>query len=220
MRLYHFLEAKWALDDIRYRRLKVSHLDKLNDPFEFFAVDLSDKVFRRALIRTRDKLAANRGIICFCNNWRNPLMWAHYGDRYKGICLGFDVIAPEGAIAKIDYVERRLKRPRDFLAQTEADKLAFLQRLITTKFHHWQYEGEHRLYVSLDTNDPNTGQYFFDFGKQLVLREVIVGAESDTTRKQVRDALGSLAPTVEAFKSRPGFSNFEVVRNQDRSAWK
>jgi hypothetical protein len=219
MRLYHFLEAKWALDDIRHRRLKVSLLDKLNDPFEFFAVDLSDRTFRRALIRTRDKMAAKHGVICFCDNWRNPLMWTHYGDRYKGICLGFDVIAPE-EIAKINYVERRLKRPPDFLAQTEAKRHAFLLRLVTTKFHHWRYEGEHRLYVRLGTKEPDTGHYFFDFEKQLVLREVIVGAESDTTRKQVRDELGSLASTVGAFKSRPGFSSFEVVRNQDRHMWK
>jgi hypothetical protein len=220
MRLYHFLETKWALDNIRRRRLKISHLDKLNDPFEFFAVDLSDRQFRRALIRTRDRIAARNGIICFCDNWRNPLMWAHYGDRYKGICLGFDVDTPEGTIAAIKYVERRVKPPANLLSLEEAEKLSFFERLTTTKFHHWKYEGEHRLHVRLDTKDPVAGQFFFGFGPQLVLREVIVGAESDATRRDIRDALGTLASTVERFKSRPGFGKFEIVRNLDRGAWK
>jgi hypothetical protein len=34
MRLYHYLEANWALDDIRRRRLKVSYIPNMNDPYE------------------------------------------------------------------------------------------------------------------------------------------------------------------------------------------
>jgi hypothetical protein len=32
MRLYHYFEIKWALDDIRRHRLKSSKIDEMNDP--------------------------------------------------------------------------------------------------------------------------------------------------------------------------------------------
>lgn len=31
------------------------------------------------------------GLLCFCETWQSPLLWNHYADRHKGICLGFDV---------------------------------------------------------------------------------------------------------------------------------
>ena len=37
MRLYHFINADYAVEAVGLRRLKISRLDKLNDPFEMFA---------------------------------------------------------------------------------------------------------------------------------------------------------------------------------------
>jgi hypothetical protein len=34
MRVYHFLPERWAIEDLVKKRLKVSLLDDLNDPFE------------------------------------------------------------------------------------------------------------------------------------------------------------------------------------------
>jgi hypothetical protein len=36
MRLYHFLSATNALDDLTRRRIKLSQIDDLNDPFELW----------------------------------------------------------------------------------------------------------------------------------------------------------------------------------------
>lgn len=41
MRVYHFLDRKYGLDDIRRRRLKIATLDDLNDPFEMLAMTLT-----------------------------------------------------------------------------------------------------------------------------------------------------------------------------------
>jgi len=37
MRFYHFLSQKYALKALKKKRLKLSVIDKLNDPFEFNA---------------------------------------------------------------------------------------------------------------------------------------------------------------------------------------
>ena len=43
MRTYHFLSGDHALDDISKRRLKLSEIDKLNDPFELWCTAQGDK---------------------------------------------------------------------------------------------------------------------------------------------------------------------------------
>ena len=39
MRLYHFLSAENALDDLTNRRIKLSQIDDLNNPFELWCFD-------------------------------------------------------------------------------------------------------------------------------------------------------------------------------------
>lgn len=94
---------------------------------------------------------------------------------------------------------------------------AFMQRLLFTKFLHWSYEDEYRAYVSLDT--PVDGMYYMDFSKDLVLKQVLVGSESSVTRDQISQALGDWASNVEAFKVRPAFRSFRMVRNRDETLW-
>jgi hypothetical protein len=48
MRVY-FLSEQFGMDDPLKKRLKIATLNDLNDPFELFAVSLSDSTVRRAL---------------------------------------------------------------------------------------------------------------------------------------------------------------------------
>ena len=50
MRVYHFLPAIYALDDIEKRHLKISELDQLNDPFELWCVSQEDRRLRESLL--------------------------------------------------------------------------------------------------------------------------------------------------------------------------
>jgi hypothetical protein len=55
MRVYHFLPANFALDDIEKRRIKISEIDQLNDPFELWCVNQKDKDSGSPYERTRRK---------------------------------------------------------------------------------------------------------------------------------------------------------------------
>lgn len=208
MLVYHFVNDHYGLEDLRSRRLKISRIAELNDPFEFLGVDLSDRDFRKALKKTKADISETKGILCFSKGWRNPLLWGHYADKHKGICLGFEV--SDSDIKKVDYIETR-PPPPDVLSE------AFVMGLLFTKFSHWHYEQEYRVYVQLD--EEIGGLYYADFSEQLILRRVIVGDQSSVTRTQVSDALGSLGKNVETFKARAGFKEFEVVRNQNSAMW-
>jgi hypothetical protein len=43
MRVFHFLQRKFALQAIERQRLKVARIGELNDPFELLAADISDR---------------------------------------------------------------------------------------------------------------------------------------------------------------------------------
>ena len=212
MRVYHFLGAKYGLGAVRKRRLKASLLNELNDPFELLGIDLSDEGLRRAMERTKDQLSASKALHCFSMEWTNPVLWSHYADKHRGICLGFDV--PDELLLKVRYVSERL--PSNALTEgTVQDREEFMKQLLGTKFAHWKYESEVRIFVKKDTD---TGLHFTDFSDNLTLKEIIVGMQATTTEIDIDQALGEDAGEVEVFAVRAAFKSFDVVRLKDRRA--
>ncbi|MDQ0326321.1 hypothetical protein J2R99_002190 [Rhodopseudomonas julia] len=219
MRLYHFTSAKYGLEAIRKRRLKVAEILELNDPFEFLGPVVDTPEDRRALQKWKKQLAISFGIICMSDNWRHPLLWGHYAEKHKGVALGFDVLNPE-LFQPVRYVERR-KTVDDYgVAALSAFGEAEMRTTLYEKFSAWQYEAEYRAYVKLDQKDPKLGLYFMDFVPVLKLAEVIVGSRSDLKRRDVQDALGDYVEHVDAFMSRPAFRSYNVVRQKNDRMWK
>ena len=160
MLVYHFINSHYGLEGIRNRRLKISRIMELNDPFEFLGVDLSDRDFRKALKMTKTDISKTKGILCFSESWRNPVLWGHYADKHKGLCLGFEV--PTSVLGKINYLDSRLPIP------SELDE-KFMKRILFTKFKHWEYEQEHRIYIELE--EEIDGIYYSEFSDQLKLKK-------------------------------------------------
>jgi hypothetical protein len=53
-------------------------------------------------------------LLCFSADWSHPLIWAHYSDKHRGLCLGFE-IPSEVAKAKtrsVTYIPAALTFPR------------------------------------------------------------------------------------------------------------
>jgi hypothetical protein len=220
MRLFHFLDAEHGIDDIRRRRLKISLIPDLNDPFELLSIELSDKDLRQAFRLTKERISESGGILCFSRRWSNPVQWGHYADRHRGICLGFDV--PDPLLQPVSYTARRLINEANQLLTTDCEvnesNEAIVLKLLSTKYSHWKYENEVRCFVSLQDKDPATGLYFVDFSDDLRLVQVIVGARSAISRTEVATAVGNLRG-VRVVKARLAFKSFRVVRNRDESLW-
>ena len=212
MILYRFLNKKHGLESIKDCRLKLARLMDFNDPFEFMSVELSNQNLRNVLLKTKEEMSGMAGILCFSSTWKNPLLWGHYADKHKGICLGFEV--PESSCGKIDYVDSRLKAP-DWFFQPFAQKsiqekrLKFMKKMIYTKFSHWSYEEEYRIWTP--PKYTNGKLIFTDFDSAgLKLRKVIVGEKSSVTYFDVSESLGSISSGVKVFKARPSLTSFEM----------
>jgi hypothetical protein len=105
VRVYHFVPARFGLDDLRRRRLKIARLHDLNDPFELWAIALPSRGLRKALREWKAELSRRFGLLCFSFSRSNPLPWSHYADGHRGIALGFGVGAAR--IKNVRYVEDR-----------------------------------------------------------------------------------------------------------------
>ena len=205
VRLYHFLSAEHALNDIAQKRLKISQIEQLNDPFELWCVYQADRRLRDALRVYKDQIAAQFGVLCFSRHWHNPVLWSHYADKHRGICLGFD-IARRG-VKPVTYQSER-PRLRFPPSRLDADQLLY------TKFLDWQHEEEWRSWIQIDDSDRATGLYFYNFDSHVQLSEVIVGPLCNVTEAKVRDALKDYENNISVIKARLAFKTFQVVRNR------
>lgn len=203
MRVYHFLPAVHALDDMEKKRIKTSEIDQLNDPFELWCVSQEDKQIRPALRKYKKEMSERFGLICFCRHWHNPLLWSHYADKHRGMCLGFDV--DDQGLQPVNYVEERsnLRLP---LTKESANELLF------TKYRDWQYEEESRNWFQLDQRED--GHYLYPFDGFIQLREVIAGPLCAESRDRIDQALNGYPETVSITKARLAFRTFQVVKNR------
>lgn len=219
MRVYHFLKHTYGIEAIRERHLKIARLANLNDPFEFMSFSMRKRTDRLTFERWRDGMDKNHGLLCFSERSDNPVQWSHYGANHTGVCLGFDI--PDHLLIKVQYRSKRGKVDIEAVVKAGGeDEQRMMLEALSTKFIHWRYEHEQRLFTGLDHNTvTDAGLYFVDFGPSLVLRQVIVGAKSDITRAEVTEALGDMAD-VETFKARLAYQTFRVVKNQNAKLWK
>jgi Protein of unknown function (DUF2971) len=89
----------------------------------------------------------SKGVLCLCANEKpdNLLLWSHYSDSHKGICLKFDMnkdldffTTPLNVIYSDDYPQ--------YDHFTEQEKV--VDKMIKTKSNHWCYEKEIRIVKS------------------------------------------------------------------------
>ena len=171
MRVYHFLSAENAINDIALRRMKVSRFHELNDPFELISPRLLNRTVQRRVMADFAEKSSRLGVLCFTRGYREPILWGLYADRHRGICLGFDI--PDQKLAVVRYIRAR---PDVAGADGEIDEEA-LEATRVTKDAAWKFEREVRTFVVLEKiRRLEGGMHFKQFNdKSLRLREVLLG---------------------------------------------
>jgi hypothetical protein len=205
------------MESLRDKRLKIARFSGLNDPFDFLGIGLDYPSQRHTIRQMKDLLEPSVGLLCMSTTWQEPLLWGHYADKHKGICLGFDV---DGRTwRKVNYVDVR-PRLEDFKKKFVADLTTRdIYRISTTKFKAWAYEAEYRRFIQLRTPDLVTGLYFRKFSKAMRLAEVIVGDRCTATREQITRLCEHNGGNIALKKARPAFNTFEVVEQKREDMW-
>lgn len=84
-------------------------------------------------------LRAEYRVFCLAPSPDNPLMWSHYGDHHRGICLQFGTNSVFVDAYRVNYSD---SYPEIDLA--DEDDFAFVVASLLTKSDVWQYEQEFR----------------------------------------------------------------------------
>jgi hypothetical protein len=200
------------MSDIALRRIRVSRVRDLNDPFELLAVRADSKELRKGLRGWVDEFNGKNGLLCFSKRWRNPVLWSHYASKHRGMCLGFDVAAD--FLRDVRYTKDRL--PLKFVDGNPDKGLdeGFVRDLLYTKYEHWAYEEEARTFFRLDHSTIENGSYFYTFDSALALGEVILGPMCELPIERVRDLVHSVYEHVPVIKARLAFKWFDVVADE------
>ena len=172
---YHFLSSHDAVTDLERKMIKVSRIVNLNDLFELRPYLSINRDKRSQLEKLRSQIAKTYGMVCFSSDWQEPLLWGHYADRNRGIALGFEVISERYAASPVKYPP---KRERDaFGNKRDIGEDEYISALGYTKYANWAYEKEYRFFIKLGDCMNIEGNYFLNFGSDLLLRSVILGPE-------------------------------------------
>ena len=209
MTAYYFTQAKWAYKDLLDKRIKVSRFLDLNDPFELLAVHQGREGCRKQFAQLARKVHDEEGVICFSKSWRNPLMWSHYADRHRGVCLAFEATN----LRQINYRPDRLWRGPDSLQGQDLTQL-----LLTTKFSQWQYEQEVRMLLPLSRMVEEKGLYFKPFEADLKLTKVIVGPRCCICWKEPLASVAGAFRGAELIKARLSFRQFRVCCQRSKGS--
>jgi hypothetical protein len=193
MFVYHFVAPDHGLADIRKRRIKIATIADVNDPFELVPSS-REKIVRQRFRIWRRQFDQRFGMLCFSRSWRNPVQWSHYAAKHTGLCLGFDVRA--NLLTEVRYSSKRLQAQVEVIEGGGPNAQKEMLKVLSTKYKHWRYENEMRIFTRLNDKDPDTGLYFANFAQRMSLKEVIVGPLSAVTRDDLREALGTLVRYV------------------------
>jgi hypothetical protein len=203
VRVYHLTSAEHGISSISLGRLKVARIREVNDPFELMPLNSHEREIRRLLLRFKDSQNSKIGLLCFSQNWTNPILWSHYADKHKGICLGFDLRREQ--IQKIYYVKERSRMVGTSIT-TDIENL-----LLRTKFEGWEYEQEIRRVVDLSITEQENDLYFLPFDGDLLLKEVILGVRNQFSLEVIRKLKEATNPAAVVFKTRLEYEGFRIV---------
>lgn len=209
VRAFHLTSAEHGISNISLRRLKVTRFSEANDPFELSALNCHKREIRQ-LIGLFKSQNSKTGLLCFSANWTNPLLWSHYANNHKGICLGFDLLRSE-----VQCVVYKRKRPR---LQPDADPAQVRDLLLRTKFIGWKYEQECRRFIDLSNPQQakeDGAHYFSPFNQGLCLREVILGERNDLSVDDIRTLTNAMNPGALVYKVRKERRGFRIVGDGD-----
>lgn len=131
------------------------------------------------IIRYIDDLRNTTKLLCFTSNYDNLLMWSHYGNSHKGVCIQFNMkdypiyqAPPLVAVRYEDFKERLRIYTKDFVL----DHLKFMIRInenMYTKEKIWSYEEEWRLILKVSEKQSNEKTFFFLYPEKI--KNIILG---------------------------------------------
>jgi len=190
-------QTKALLDKIRYESTDPALT--MSDPLSFL---LGKNIEKELLLRY------NKGIFSLAERGNCPLMWSHYGDEHRGLCIGYSV--PGGYeidVQKVQYGGSRMIKASlvaSMLSNVSGARQKVDNTALRTKAPAWKYEREWRLLGDRGEQDSS-----------LELKEVVFGMRCpETVRYIVVKALETRSHPIEFFEITAAPEEFHLSKRR------
>lgn len=198
--------------------LKFSKPSEFNDPFDCFPTDVFEAPVGEIPHSVVDKLhrglqdARSKyiGVACFTPHPDKMLMWSHYGDQHKSICVGFDA---EELIANVAKNDQKHPLCTEFKEVTYTDERPTSEDndFIYKKSLEWEYEDEYRLVSVCSRGSPEWGPGVWNIPISSI-KEIVLGARIDPALEaRVVNFVKSTCPNVVLKKAVIHSHTFDIV---------
>jgi len=151
--------------------------------------------FSKEVIEKVKEVRNNALISCFSKRWDSILMWSHYGDKHKGICIEFD--RPNKDFLDVTYSKNRFKfnledttrRMLGYMLSNEQvdvnDKklIKCISKPFIVKSLDWKYEEEVRCILS-STSDGLINENLKLYNMPTKITKIYVGCKVDNDSKE------------------------------------
>jgi len=162
------------------------------------------------------------GFTCFTEEWSNRLMWAHYAQSHKGLCIGFrtrprpqEIYAPLAAnCLPVRYSQFRPEMSMKEIIQSNID-LERLKNVVLSKDKVWSYEKEWRYLSQIHPKAKlqQTGCRI-NLGSDEIV-EIIFGLRStEQTMGKIHHMLGKTKKSPKIYRTTFEEDSYELVRTQ------
>ena len=154
MKLYKYKSLEnfeFSADILLNNRLYAADFRELNDPMEgMFTYNKDEELdFINQIVDEKRKLR----ICSLAKDMTNPILWAHYANGFRGICieLEIDMDNPNIDLVELQYsmftpiAEKGYKDSREGKEYKASD---WARLALEGKFEEWNYEREFRLFSS------------------------------------------------------------------------
>ncbi len=185
--LYKYVPLNRVADILDNHRLYLSDGTNFNDPFE---ITVTDKK------KHKTRHIEGLHILSLTNSYRNKLIWSHYTESHKGVCLTVKV--PNHLVYPICYSTKRIYEDsdidtiisssviitkksvdKDFSALDKNKKIAYI------KDKKWLYEKEYRIVFDKDDESDliyEDGKWFMS----VKISNIYLGVNFDKNKSEIK----------------------------------
>lgn len=161
----------------------------------------SKEEFTNEIIQKVKDARNNALISCFSKRYDSILMWSHYGDKHKGICIEFD--RPDKDFLDVKYSIKRCKFDLEdttrrvlgyMLSNEEVDVndkglIRCISKPFIVKSLDWQYEEEIRCILSPNSEGVSTLEELSLYKMPTNISKIYIGCKVDKTSEEYKNLI-------------------------------
>lgn len=150
--LHKYISLDHVVEVMAKQRLYMDDGSNFNDPFELTVIGKEEHTIRKV---------EGLHVLSLTNSFRKKLMWSHYADSHKGVCLTVQV--PQELVfsicysservfenSDIDKIVKKSLKGRNANVNTDYNSLSRDKKIAFIKDKKWKYEREYRIVCDRD----------------------------------------------------------------------